>query len=249
MCDGFKNKVVLVTGGSRGIGYAIAKDFIAQGAKTIITSRSLEQGKIIAEELKTKENNAVFAAALDLSNPSLLKEQLQKILTEHNAIDILVNNAGITQDNLLLRMKDEQWDAVIQSNLSGAFHVSKACIRSMLKKKFGRIIHISSVIGEHGNAGQSNYAASKGGLIAFSKSLARELAAKNITSNVISPGFIETKMTEALPEKQVEAIIQQVPVKRMGKTSEIAKAVLFFASDDAAYITGQSLAIDGGLYI
>ena len=249
MCDGFKNKVVLVTGGSRGIGYAIAKEFIAQGAKTIITSRSLEQGKIIAKELITKENNAVFAAALDLSNPSLLKEQLQKILTEHSAIDILVNNAGITQDNLLLRMKDDQWDAVIQSNLSGAFHVSKACIRGMLKKKFGRIIHISSVIGEHGNAGQSNYAASKGGLIAFSKSLARELAAKNITSNVISPGFIETKMTEALPEKQVEAIIQQVPVKRMGKTSEIAKAVLFFASDDAAYITGQSLAIDGGLYI
>lgn len=249
MCDGFKNKVVLVTGGSRGIGYAIAKEFIAQGAKTIITSRSLEQGKIIAEELITKENDAVFAAALDLSNPSLLKEQLQKILTEHSAIDILVNNAGITQDNLLLRMKDDQWDAVIQSNLSGAFHVSKACIRGMLKKKFGRIIHISSVIGEHGNAGQSNYAASKGGLIAFSKSLARELAAKNITSNVISPGFIETKMTEALPEKQVEAIIQQVPVKRMGKTSEIAKAVLFFASDDAAYITGQSLAIDGGLYI
>ena len=249
MCKPFSDKVVLVTGGSRGIGYAIAKEFIAQGATTILTSRSLEQGEKIADELKTEENTNVFAAALDLSDPTLLKKQLQVILEAHPSIDILINNAGITQDNLLLRMKDEQWDQVIQSNLSGAFHVSKACIKGMLKKKFGRLIHISSVIGEHGNAGQSNYAASKGGLIAFSQSLAKELAVKKITSNVISPGFIHTKMTEALPEKQVEAIIQHVPVKRMGKTSEIAKAVLFFASEDASYITGQSLAIDGGLYI
>eukprot|EP01047_Picozoa_sp_COSAG01_P014586 COSAG01_NODE_713_length_14097_cov_15.136448_17_plen_250_part_00 len=249
MQENFKEKIVVVTGGTRGIGQAIAKSFIQANATVIISGRSEEKAITCAEQLKITNNSNVEGLGLNLLESESCKKFIEKIIEKHNKIDVLINNAGMTEDNLILRMTEEQWTNVIQSNLTGSFLLSKYSIRSMLKKKKGRIINISSVIGQHGNAGQANYAASKGGLIAFTKSLAKEFASKGITCNAIAPGFIKTDMTDTLPSKQIEAIINHVPVKRMGHVEEIAHSVLFLASENAGYITGQTLTIDGGLYI
>ncbi len=241
-------KIAFVTGASRGIGKAIALDLAANGAIVIGTATSENGAASICTYLK--EAGATGAGkCLDVTKPETIKSVLSEITTEFGVPTILVNNAGITRDNLLMRMKDEQWNDIIQTNLSSVFHVSKACIRGMMKAKGGAIINIASVVGVMGNAGQTNYAASKAGVIGFSKSLAREIGSKNVTVNTIAPGFIETDMTKDLSDEQKNMLNQQIPLKRLGKPEDIAKMVTFLASEGGSYITGQTLNINGGMYM
>ena len=237
-------KVVLVTGASRGIGKAIATQLKTLGATVIGTATSEHGAEKISEYL-----GAGNGLVLNVTNDDSIAALFDAIKTAHGSVDILVNNAGITRDNLFMRMKTDEWDDIIDTNLSSVFKVSKAAIRPMMKKRTGRIINIGSVVGSMGNAGQVNYATSKAGLLGFTKSLAREVASRGITVNTVAPGFIDTDMTQTLTDEQKEGIFSQVPANRLGKPDEIASAVAFLASDAAAYITGETLHVNGGMYM
>ncbi|MFP3028956.1 MAG: 3-oxoacyl-ACP reductase FabG [Arsenophonus sp.] len=239
----FDGKIALVTGASRGIGRSIAELLAERGAKVIATATSQEGIKAISSYLGDKGKGYL----LNVTDTESIDSTIAKIYEEFDEIDILVNNAGITSDNLLLRMKKEDWSRVIDTNLTSIFSLSKAIMHSMIKKRYGRIISIGSVVGTLGNAGQANYAVSKAGVIAFSKSLAREVATRGITVNVVSPGFIETDMTRALTDEQQAGILATIPVGRLGNVKEIASAVAFLASDEASYITGETLHVNGGM--
>lgn len=236
-------QVALVTGASRGIGAAIAATLAACGAQVIGTATSDNGAAAITDALAGKGRGLT----LDVSNEESVQAAIKNIQDEEGAATIVVNNAGITRDNLLMRMKAEEWDDVLATNLSGTFRVSKAVLRGMMKAKRGRIINIASVIGVTGNAGQANYAAAKAGMIGFTKSLAMEIGSRNITVNVVAPGFIDTDMTRVLPEEQKTALLGQIPLNRLGSTSDIATAVAFLASDAGAYITGETLHVNGGM--
>ncbi|NBM55114.1 3-oxoacyl-ACP reductase FabG [Proteus sp. G2669] len=242
---GFDGKIALVTGASRGIGRAIAEDLVARGATVIGTATSENGAQAISEYLSGKSKGFV----LNVTENDSIEKFLAEVRAEFGEIDILVNNAGITRDNLLMRMKDDEWQDIINTNLSSVFRLSKAVMRAMMKKRYGRIITIGSVVGTMGNAGQANYAAAKAGVIGFSKSLAREVASRGITVNVVAPGFIETDMTRALTDDQRAGILSQVPANRLGDAKEIASAVAFLASDEASYITGETLHVNGGMYM
>lgn len=241
------NKVALVTGGTRGIGRAIVEELSRLGAKVVFTYQSsVETAEKI--ELEAKESGReVLGFKADASDFSAAEACIQFVLEKFSRLDILVNNAGITKDNLLLRMSEAEFTAVIDANLKSVFNYSKHALKPMLSQRSGRIINIASVVGINGNPGQSNYVASKAGVIGFTKSLAKEIASRSITANVIAPGFIATDMTDKLNDKQKEAIVSQIPLKRIGNADDIAKATAFLASDAAGYITGQTLVVDGGL--
>jgi 3-oxoacyl-[acyl-carrier protein] reductase len=239
-----EGKVVLVTGASRGIGKAIAEKLVAQGAKVAGTATSESGAEKISDYLG--DNGKGFA--LNVSDADSIAQTLEAVKETLGDIDILVNNAGITRDNLLMRMKDQEWDDIIDTNLTPIFKLSKAVLRPMMKKRHGRIINIGSVVGTMGNPGQANYAAAKAGVIGFSKSLAKEVASRGITVNVVAPGFIDTDMTKALNEEQRKAISDQVPADRLGNPEEIASTVCFLASNEAGYITGETIHVNGGMY-
>lgn len=239
-------KLVLVTGASRGIGAAIALELAQQGYKVIGSATSEGGAEKIRTTLQEVDSNN-SAITLDISDKDQLDSAIKSFLEEHGTPHIIVNNAGITRDNLFMRLSDDDWDAVINTNLNGVYRVCKAFIKPMIKARVGRIINISSIIGTTGNAGQTNYAAAKAGLEGFSRSLAQEVASRNITVNAIAPGFIQTDMTDVLPDGQKEAILASIPMKRMGATKEIAATVAFLASDGAAYITGQTIHVNGGM--
>ncbi len=241
--DVLAGEVALVTGASRGIGAAIAATLAAAGARVIGTATSQGGADGISSALGSSGRGAVLNIADDESVQALIKD----IQGQEGAPTILVNNAGITRDNLLPRMKAEEWDEVLSTNLTGTFRVSKACLRGMMKAKKGRMINIASVIGVTGNAGQANYAASKAGLIGFSKSLAKEIGSRNITVNVVAPGFIDTDMTRDLPEEQKAAMLGDIPLSRLGEGEDIANAVLFLASPAGSYVTGETLHVNGGM--
>ncbi len=241
----FTDKVVLVTGASRGIGRAIAEMFAARGAKVVGTATS-ESG---TEAISAYLGEQGCGMALNVTSQESIETVFAAIKARFGDIDILINNAGITRDNLLMRMKDDEWNEIIDTNLTSLYRLSKPVLRAMMKKRNGRIISIGSVVGTMGNAGQVNYAAAKAGLVGFTKSLAREVASRGITVNAVAPGFIETDMTKALNEEQRAGIMNQVPAARLGDPKEIAAAVVFLASDDAAYITGETLHVNGGMYM
>ncbi|WP_438863169.1 3-oxoacyl-ACP reductase FabG [Neptunicella sp.] len=241
----FTDKVALVTGASRGIGKAIAESLVAQGATVIGTATTENGAKVIADYIGDKGTGM----ALNVTDADSIQQVLDDIKAQYGEIDILVNNAGITRDNLLMRMKDEEWMDIIQTNLTSIFKLSKAVLRGMMKKRYGRIINIGSVVGSAGNAGQANYAAAKAGVIGFSKSMAREVASRGITVNVVAPGFIDTDMTQSLTDEQKDAIFKDIPANRLGDPKEIAAAVTFLASDMAGYITGETLHVNGGMYM
>lgn len=241
-----QGEVVLVTGASRGIGAAIADTLAAQGAKVIGTATSESGANAISERMAALGG---VGKVLNVTDGAAVDTLIDAIMAEFGTISILVNNAGITRDQLLMRMKDDDWSAILDTNLSSVFRTSKAVMRSMMKARKGRIINIASVIGVTGNAGQSNYAAAKAGIIGFSKSLAKEVGSRGITVNVIAPGFIETDMTQSLPEAQKEIMMGQIALGRFGAPQDIADAVAFLASPAAAYITGQTLHVNGGMYM
>nr|WP_297349316.1 3-oxoacyl-ACP reductase FabG [uncultured Glaciecola sp.] len=238
-------KIALVTGASRGIGKAIAEHLVSMGATVIGTATSDNGATAISEYLSANGTGMV----LNVTDNASMTDLLSKINEEFGAIDILVNNAGITRDNLLMRMKDAEWDDIIQTNLTSVFKLSKAVLRGMMKKRHGRIVNIGSVVGSTGNAGQANYAAAKAAVIGFSKSMAREIASRGITVNVVSPGFIDTDMTKNLTDDQKEAIFKDIPANRLGLPKEIAATVGFLVSDEAGYITGETIHVNGGMYM
>ncbi len=243
-----ENEIALVTGASRGIGQAIALQLAKDGA-TVIGTATSEKG---AEAITAYLNEAGAKGkgmVLDVTDSQSIDATLKQMSEELGAPSILINNAGITRDNLLMRMKDEEWDAIMQTNLTSIFRVSRACLKAMMKARKGRIISIASVVGVSGNAGQTNYSAAKAGVIGFSKSLAREVGSRGITVNVVAPGFIDTDMTRALPDAQKEALLGQIPLNRLGQPQEIANAVAFLASPGAAYITGETIHVNGGMYM
>ena len=245
----FNEKIALVTGASRGIGRAIAEHLAAKGAIVIGTATSKNGAAAISEYLKASGNTGT-GMALNVTEPDSISTVIAAIKEQYgNTPDILINNAGITRDNLLMRMKEDEWSDILQTNLTSVFRLSKAVMRGMMKKRWGRIITIGSVVGTMGNAGQTNYAAAKAGLIGFSKSLGREIAVRGITVNVVAPGFIATDMTKALPEEQREALAKQIPAARLGDPQDIAEAVVFLASEGASYITGETLNVNGGMYM
>lgn len=240
------NQIAVVTGASRGIGRAIALKFAAAGADVACVARSVENAKKVADEIVALGRKA-WAYGVDVADPKAVAATAETILKDTGRIDILVNNAGVTKDGLLMRMSEEDWDTVLNTNLRGAFAFTKAFSRALLGQRSGRIINVASVIGLMGNAGQANYAASKAGLIGFTKSVAREFASRGITVNALAPGFIETDMTAVLNEQTKAAILGNIPLKALGKVEDIAAAALFLASPGARYITGQVLAVDGGM--
>lgn len=243
----FTGKNVLITGSTRGIGKAIAIEFAKLGANVIITGRDRKTAEILANNIEKEYNIKSFGIDLDLAGD--ISKSFEEITNfTQGKIDILVNNAGITKDTLFLRMKEEDWNNVINVNLNGTFKVTQQVVKLMIKQKYGRIINISSIIGFIGNVGQSNYSTTKAGLIGFTKSLAKELASRNITVNAVAPGFIETDMTSELPEDIKTEYLKQIPLKRFGKPEDVAYTVLFLASDLASYITGEVIHINGGMY-
>jgi 3-oxoacyl-[acyl-carrier protein] reductase len=240
-------KLVLVTGASRGIGQAIALTLGKAGA-TVIGTATSEEGANKISKIFTENNILGKGMMLNVTDNEQISELLKSITAEYGSVDILVNNAGITRDNILVRMKEDEWDDIINTNLSSVYRMSKAVLRGMIKKRSGRIISITSVVGAMGNAGQSNYAAAKAGIMGFTKSLAREVGVRGITVNAIAPGFIQTDMTDKLPEDQKVALASQIPMARLGTVDEIAQSVLFLASDSGSYITAQTLHVNGGMY-
>ena len=240
------NQIAVVTGAGRGIGRAIALKFAAEGADVVCVSRTQENSEKVAAEIRALGRKA-WAHAVDVADAAAVSAAAEKILAEAGKVDILVNNAGVTRDGLLMRMSDADWDTVLDTNLKGAFLVTKAFVRAFIKQRSGRIINISSVIGLIGNAGQCNYSASKAGLIGFTQSTARELASRGITANAIAPGFIETDMTAELKPEMREALLKQIPLNCFGSAEDIAGAALYLASPAARYITGQVLTVDGGM--
>ena len=241
-----QGKIALVTGASRGIGKAIATQLAEQGAIVIGTATSDAGAAAITEYLQASGGKGM---TLNVTEPGASEALVKAITDEFGAVEILVNNAGITRDNLLMRMKDDEWQAIMDTNLTSIFSLSKAVLRGMMKKRFGRIVSIGSVVGCAGNAGQANYAAAKAGVIGFSKSLAREVASRGITVNVVAPGFIDTDMTKALSDEQREAIFKDIPANRLGQPEEIAATVSFLVSAGAAYITGETIQVNGGMYM
>jgi 3-oxoacyl-[acyl-carrier protein] reductase len=239
-------QVAVVTGAGRGIGRAIALKFAHAGADVVCVSRTVENSEKTAAEVRALGRRA-WAIAVDVSDPAAISGAAEKILTEAGRVDVLVNNAGVTRDGLLMRMSEADWDAVLNTNLRGAFLFTKAFSRAFLKQRTGRIINVASVIGLIGNAGQANYAASKAGLIGFTKSVAKEFGSRGVTCNAIAPGFIETDMTAALNEAQKEAITKQVPLGTLGQADDIAEAALYLAGPGGRYVTGQVLTVDGGM--
>ena len=240
------NQIAVVTGAGRGIGRAIALKFANEGADVVVVSRTQENSEKVANEIGALGRKA-WAFAVDVADSAAVVAAAEKILADCGKVDILVNNAGVTRDGLLMRMSDADWDAVLNTNLKGAFFVTKAFSRAMLKARSGRIINISSVIGLIGNAGQSNYAASKAGLIGFTQSCAREFASRGITVNAIAPGFIQTDMTSELKEEMKAALLKQIPLGCFGEAEDIAGAALYLAGPAARYVTGQVLTVDGGM--
>ncbi len=243
-----ENQIALVTGASRGIGQAVALELGQQGAIVIGTATSESGAEAISNYLN-EDNIKGAGLALNVTSQESIEALMDQIGKDFGAPSILVNNAGITRDNLLMRMKDDEWDAIMETNLKSVYRMSKACMRGMMKARQGRIINIASVVGETGNAGQTNYAAAKAGVFGFTKSMAREVASRGITVNAVAPGFIDTDMTKGLPEEQKEALLKQIPLNRLGKPKEIAAAVSFLASPGAAYITGFTLDVNGGMYM
>ncbi len=241
-------KIALVTGGSRGIGKAIAMTLARNGAYVIATATSDSGAKKISEQFKEAGLNGE-GRVLNISELATIEQFASDLQEENKAPDIVVNNAGITKDNLFLRMSDEEWSEVIQTNLSGVFRVNKAFIRGMFRKRWGRIVNVSSIVGKTGNAGQANYSAAKAGLEGLTKSIAQEVASRGITANLVAPGFIDTDMTQVLPDMVKEEILKKVPMKRLGQSEDIANAVLFLVSDNAKYITGETLNVNGGMYM
>lgn len=244
--ENFKDRVVVITGAARGIGAEIAREFSNKGATIVISDINQDNLNNTYAEL-SKSNSNVLAIKTDISKLKEAQHLIEKTLESYDKVDVLVNNAGITRDNLLMRMNEDEWDQVIDINLKGTFNCIKAVTRAMVKQKYGKIINISSVVGLMGNAGQSNYSASKAGIIGLTKSVARELASRNITCNAIAPGFIETRMTANLDEKVIDNLKSQIPLGRLGSVTDVAKLVCFLASEDASYITGQVINVDGGM--
>ncbi len=247
MSEDIGNRVVLITGANRGIGLAIFKAFYDSNYTVIGTYRS-ESGQEILNDFISDKSRAA-AMRMDVTSKKDVSDVFQKVRERFGSISTLINNAGITQDNLFMRMKDEEWDEVIDTNLNSVFRITKESIKDMIKSKYGRIINIGSVVGLSGNPGQVNYASSKSALLGFTKSLARELASRNITVNTISPGFIETDMTKKLTDDQQTAITKSIPLSRLGSTDDIANLAMFLASDKASYITGENINVNGGLYM
>ncbi len=243
----FDGKVAVVTGAGRGIGYEIAKEFAAGGAKVAVVSRSLGSCGAAADKINEEFPGSAQAFAVDVASFDAVQAMGEQVIEAFGSVDILVNNAGVTRDKLLLRMKPEDWDVVLETNLKGAYNTVKAFQKPLMKSGAGRIVNISSVIGLMGNAGQANYAASKAGLIGFTKAVAKELASRKVTSNAIAPGFISTDMTDELDDKVRDSILSNIPLKAFGEVEDVAALVMFLASDSARYITGQVVATDGGM--
>jgi len=243
-----KDRVAIVTGASRGIGRGVTVALAAAGAKIVATSSTKDGCKALVEELAGQGCEAI-AVQCNVAVTADVERLVDAAMERFGRVDILVNNAGITRDGLLMRMKDEDWDTVLAVNLKGAFNCSRAVSKLMTKQRYGRIINITSIVGQMGNAGQANYCASKAGLIGLTKSCARELARRMVTVNAVAPGFIVTDMTEALPEKARQELASQIPLERLGSVEDIANAVLFLASDNSSYITGEVLAVNGGMYM
>ena len=239
----FQDQVVVVTGASRGIGRGIAEAFAKEGAKVACVATSEAGAKATADAI----GNGAKPYACDVSNSEAVENLFNKVQEEMGAPSVLVNNAGVARDTLLLRMKDEDWDTVLNVNLKGAFLCMRAVTRSMMKARYGRIVNISSIVGQHGQAGQANYAASKAGIFGLTMSVAKELGSRGITCNAIAPGFIQTDMTESLSEEMKEHVVKTAPAGRLGSAEDVASAVLFLASQESAYITGQTITVDGGL--
>lgn len=242
----FEGQIALVTGATRGIGAAIAQELAKRGVKVIGTATSDDGAGKITAALAAWGGKGV---KLDVTDAAASDALIDAIVKEQGALHVLVNNAGITRDNLAMRMKDEEWDAVLDTNLKAVFRLSRAVIRPMMKQRYGRIVSITSVVGASGNPGQANYAAAKAGLAGMTRALARELGSRNITVNCVAPGFIETDMTAALPEEQQKALLGQIPLGHLGKPADIAHAVAYLASPEAAYVTGQELNVNGGMYM
>jgi len=242
------NRVAYVTGSSRGIGRATALALSGAGFSIIVGSPELEKNEEVAAEIRSQGGDAV-TSDLDLTSVESIRECFGRVLKEKGRIDVLVNNAGITKDGLAVRMKPEDWNLVLQINLNGAFAAIQQVLPAMMRNRWGRIVNISSVVGQAGSAGQANYAASKAGIIGLTKALAQEVASRNITVNAVAPGYIQTDMTAVLPEEVKAKILAAVPLQRMGKPEDVANAVKFLVSEDAAYITGQVLAVNGGMYM
>jgi len=240
------NQIAVVTGAGRGIGRAIALKFAAEGADVVCVSRTAENAGKVAEEVRALGRRA-WAYAVDVADANAVNPAVEKILAECGRVDVLVNNAGVTRDGLLMRMSDADWDVVLNTNLKGAFLLTKAFSRTLLRQRAGRVINVASVVGLMGNAGQCNYAASKGGLIAFTKSAAREFASRGVTVNAIAPGFTETDMTAEMKPEVKEMILKQVPLGRFGQAEDIADAALYLAAASGRYVTGQVLTVDGGM--
>lgn len=243
----FANQVAVVTGAGRGIGHAIAMRLASEGARIAVISRNENNALRTADEINAKHAGLAKAYAVDVASHSAVVALSEQILSDFSRVDILVNNAGVTRDGLSMRLSEEDWDVVIDTNLKGTFNFIQAFERSMIKQRSGRIINIGSVAGLMGNAGQANYAASKAGVLGMTKTIARELASRGITCNVVAPGFITTDMTEVLPEKIKQAVVGQIPLGTFGEPDDIASAVAFLASAEAKYITGQCLTVDGGM--
>jgi 3-oxoacyl-[acyl-carrier protein] reductase len=241
-----KDKIILITGANRGIGHNILKKIATYGYTVIGTSRSKDGANTISETLKNSNGKGIV---MDVTNQESINTCVSQIKEDYGVIYGLVNNAGITNDNLLMRMSDEQWNTVIETNLTSLYRVTKSVVKDMMKAKAGRIINIGSIVGMMGNAGQSNYSATKSGLLGFTKSLAREVSSRNINVNAISPGFIDTDMTRALSEEQIQALTKNIPLGRIASPDEVSSVVAFLLSDDSSYITGENINVNGGLYM
>ncbi len=242
-------KIAIVTGGSRGIGYSIVRSLASRGVEVILTGRNADTASSAASELSRETKGTISGVAMDVSDRATVEAAIKSLVAEKGRIDILINNAGITRDNLLMRMKPEDWDAVIATNVNGLYYCSQAVLRPMIRQRGGRIINMSSVVGLMGNPGQVNYATSKAAILGFTKALAREVASRQITVNAVAPGFIETDMTRHLPEEAKKGLHDSIPMQRIGRPEDVAEAVVFLASEGAGYITGQVLQVNGGLYM
>ncbi len=244
----FDGRIALVTGASRGIGEAIARRLAAEGAIVLAAARSRSMLDGVVADI-SKSGGRARVLELDVSEPASIEAAMKSALEEHGQIDVLVNNAGIAEDNLILRMSREAWDRVLMTNLTGAFLLIQAVVKGMVRRRYGRIVNVTSVVGLMGNAGQSNYAAAKAGLVGLTRSVARELGSRNVTCNAVAPGFIATAMTDRMTEQSREGLSGQIPLQRLGTPDDVAGAVAFLASEDAAYVTGAVLNVSGGLYM